>query len=166
MKQLIVATALTFFCGSALAQNTGPAPQTGMEKPGMTNGAKENGAMDTTGMSTTKGKIKRDKDGAPAPARRDDRKKFTGHHGRKPGFSSLSFQPGTQIEMDQHDRNGDQQHQADQAGQCGQQHDTTSAAAVRAIATNRSYVTLFPPALRGAKAVPAACPAAARLPRP
>jgi len=74
MKRLIVATALTFFCGSALAQNTGPAPQTGMEKPGMTNGAKENGAMDTTGMSTTKGNIKRDKDGAPAPAKRDDRK--------------------------------------------------------------------------------------------
>ena len=67
MKKFFTVTALTLLCGSAFAQNTGPAPQTGMEKPGMTNGAKENGAMDTTGMSTTKGNIKRDKDGAPAP---------------------------------------------------------------------------------------------------
>lgn len=74
MKKLIVATALTLFCGSALAQNTGPAPQAGMEKPGMTSGAKENGAMDTTGMSATKGNVKRDKDGAPAPAKRGESK--------------------------------------------------------------------------------------------
>jgi hypothetical protein len=67
MKKFITVTALTLLCGSAFAQNTGPAPQTGMEKPGMTNRAKENGAMDTTGMSTTKGNIKRDKDSAPAP---------------------------------------------------------------------------------------------------
>ena len=67
MKKFITVSALTLLCGSAFAQNTGPAPQTGMEKPGMTNGAKENGAMDTTGMSTTKGNIKRDKDGAPTP---------------------------------------------------------------------------------------------------
>ena len=39
--------------GSAFAQNTGPAPQTGMEKPGTTNVAKENGAMDSAGMSAT-----------------------------------------------------------------------------------------------------------------
>lgn len=32
----------------------------------MTNGAKENGAADTASMSTTKGNVKRDKDGAPA----------------------------------------------------------------------------------------------------
>jgi hypothetical protein len=72
MNKLITVTALTFLCGQALAQNTGPAPQTGMEKPGMTNGAKENGAMDTTGMSTTKGNIKRDRDGA--PAKKDEKK--------------------------------------------------------------------------------------------
>jgi hypothetical protein len=72
MKKFITVTALTLLCGSAFAQNTGPAPQTGMEKPGMTKGAKGNGAMDTTGMSTTKGNIKRDKDGAPAP--KDEKK--------------------------------------------------------------------------------------------
>jgi hypothetical protein len=55
-----------------LGQNTGPAPQTGMEKPGTTNGAKPDGSMDTTGMSATKGNIKRDKDGAPAP--KDEKK--------------------------------------------------------------------------------------------
>jgi len=74
MKKLIIATALTILCGSAFAQNTGPTPQTGMEKPGTTNGAKENGAMDTTGMSATKGNIKRDKDAAPAPNKRDEKK--------------------------------------------------------------------------------------------
>jgi len=65
MRTLIILGTFAVLCGSASAQNTGPAPQTGMEKPGMTNGAKENGAMDTTGMGTTKGNIKRDKDGAP-----------------------------------------------------------------------------------------------------
>ena len=72
MKKFIIVTALTLLCGSTLAQNTGPTPQTGMEKPGMTNGAKQSGAMDTTGMSTTKGNIKRDKDGA--PGKKDERK--------------------------------------------------------------------------------------------
>ena len=75
MKTLITVGALALLCGSAFAQKTGPAPQTGMEKPGMTNGAKENGAMDTTGMSSTKGNIKRDKDGAPAPGKKDDARK-------------------------------------------------------------------------------------------
>jgi hypothetical protein len=46
-----------------------------MEKPGMTDGAKRNGAMDTTGMNTTKGNVKREKDGAPAPAKKDDARK-------------------------------------------------------------------------------------------
>ena len=63
---------LTLLCGPAFAQNTGPAPQTGMEKPGTTSGAKPDGSMDTTGMSATKGNIKRDKDGAPAP--KDEKK--------------------------------------------------------------------------------------------
>ena len=43
MKRLIAVAAFSLMCGSAFAQNTGPAPQTGMEKPGMTNGAKEDG---------------------------------------------------------------------------------------------------------------------------
>ena len=75
MKKFVIVTALTLLCGSAFAQNTGPAPQTGMEKPGTTNGAKRDGSMDTTGMSSTKGNIKRDKDGAPAPVKSDDTKK-------------------------------------------------------------------------------------------
>jgi hypothetical protein len=66
MRKLIAVTALSLMCGATFAQNTGPAPQTGMEKPGMTNGAKPNGAMDTTGMSPTKGNMKREKDGAPS----------------------------------------------------------------------------------------------------
>jgi hypothetical protein len=49
-----------------------PAPQAGMEKPGATNGAKSDGSMDTTGMSATKGNVKRDKGGAPAP--KDEKK--------------------------------------------------------------------------------------------
>jgi hypothetical protein len=67
MKTLVAAASLALLGGSALAQNTGPAPQTGMEKPGKTSGAKPDGSMDTTGMSATKGNIKREKDGAPAP---------------------------------------------------------------------------------------------------
>ena len=67
MKTFITVIVLTLLCGSAFAQNTGPAPQTGMEKPGTTNGAKPDGSMDTTGMSATKGNIKRDTDNAPAP---------------------------------------------------------------------------------------------------
>jgi len=75
VKNLIAVAVFSLMCGSAFAQNTGPASQSGMEKPGMTNGAKENGAMDTTGMSSTKGNIKRDKDGAPAPGKKDDARK-------------------------------------------------------------------------------------------
>lgn len=72
MKTIVAVMAFTLMCGPAFAQNSGPAPQTGMEKPGMFNGAKPDGSMDTTGMSTTKGNIKRDKDGAPAPPKKDD----------------------------------------------------------------------------------------------
>lgn len=75
MRTFIVVTALALMCGAASAQNAGPAPQTGMEKPGTTDGAKPDGSMDTTGMSSTKGNIKRDKDGAPAPAKPDEAKK-------------------------------------------------------------------------------------------
>jgi len=73
MRNLVIVTALTLLCGSAFAENTGPLPQTGMEKPGMTSGAKQSGAMDTSGMGTANGNVKREKDGAPAP-RREDRK--------------------------------------------------------------------------------------------
>jgi hypothetical protein len=75
MKTPVAVMALTLMCGPAFAQNSGPAPQTGMEKPGMTNGAKPDGSMDTTGMSATKGNIKRDRDGAPAAAKKDDERK-------------------------------------------------------------------------------------------
>ena len=75
MKKLIAVTAFALMSGAAFAQNTGPAPQTGMEKPGTTNGARPDGSMDTTGMSSTKGNIKRDKDGAPAPVKQNDTKK-------------------------------------------------------------------------------------------
>ena len=61
MKKPIAVIALSLMCGAAFAQNTGPVPQTGMEKPGMTNGAKESGAMDTRGMSPTKGNVKRER---------------------------------------------------------------------------------------------------------
>jgi uncharacterized protein YdeI (BOF family) len=75
MKKLLAVTAFALISGAAFAQNTGPVPQTGMEKPGMTDGAKPDGSMDTTGMSSTKGNIKRDKDGAPAPIKRNGTKK-------------------------------------------------------------------------------------------
>ena len=75
MKKLVAVAAFALISGGAFAQNAGPAPQTGMERPGTTNGAKPDGAMDTTGMSSTKGNIKRDKDGAPAPVKQDDTKK-------------------------------------------------------------------------------------------
>ena len=75
MKKLIAVTALALTSGTAFAQNTGPAPQAGMEKPGMTDGAKPDGRMDTTGMSSTKGTIKRETDDAPAPAKQTDTKK-------------------------------------------------------------------------------------------
>jgi hypothetical protein len=75
MKRLIAVTAFAFMSGAASAQNAGPAPQTGMERPGMTNGAKPDGSMDTSGMSSTKGNIKRDKDGAPRPVKQDEMKK-------------------------------------------------------------------------------------------
>ncbi len=72
MKKLIAVAAFALICGPSFAQNAGPAPQSGMEKPGMTSGAKQDGSMDTTGMSTTKGNIKREKDGAPAAGKKQD----------------------------------------------------------------------------------------------
>jgi hypothetical protein len=51
MKALIAVIAIAAMSGSVVAQNTGPAPQSGMERPENTNGATEKGAMDTTGMN-------------------------------------------------------------------------------------------------------------------
>jgi len=74
VKRLIIVTALTLICGSAVAQNTGPTPQTGMEKPGITSGAKPDGKMDASGMSAAKGNVKREQDGAPASPPREEKK--------------------------------------------------------------------------------------------
>ena len=63
MKKLVVATAVVVVRG--LRTEHWPRPQTGMEQPGMTNGAKPNGAMDISGMNPAKGNMKREKDGAP-----------------------------------------------------------------------------------------------------
>lgn len=74
MRTLFAAAALALMYGSALAQNTGPAPQSGMEKPAMTNGARRNGAMDTSGMSGAKGNVTRETDDAPAAGKDGDKK--------------------------------------------------------------------------------------------
>ncbi|MGF6311761.1 hypothetical protein ABIB82_003075 [Bradyrhizobium sp. i1.8.4] len=50
MYKPIVVAILALICGAAFAQNTGPAPQSGMERPENTNGATPKGSMDTTGM--------------------------------------------------------------------------------------------------------------------
>jgi len=75
MKTFFTAAAFSLISSLACAQNNGPAPQSGMEKPGMTNGAREDGSMDTTGMSVTKGNIRRDKDNAPAARTKDEVRK-------------------------------------------------------------------------------------------
>ncbi|MCK1735031.1 hypothetical protein IVA79_13890 [Bradyrhizobium sp. 138] len=54
MKALIAAVAFAALSGPVIAQNTGPAPQTGMERPENTNGATERGTMDTTGMNANR----------------------------------------------------------------------------------------------------------------
>ncbi|QOZ77490.1 hypothetical protein XH83_19775 [Bradyrhizobium sp. CCBAU 53351] len=64
MKALIAAVAFaamsfatTSFAGMSgpvMAQNKGPAPQTGMDRPENTNGATEKGTMDTTGMNANR----------------------------------------------------------------------------------------------------------------
>jgi hypothetical protein len=75
MRRLLPAILLSLMSGLAFAQNSGPAPQAGMEKPGTTNGAKPDGSMETGGMSGTKGNVKRESDDAPAPAKPDKSKK-------------------------------------------------------------------------------------------
>lgn len=70
MKQIITLAAFAIMCGSALAQNTGPAPQTGMERPENTNGATAKGSMDTTGMNAGGAEQSEMKD-KKAPAKQD-----------------------------------------------------------------------------------------------
>jgi hypothetical protein len=55
---------LLLLSAPAFAQNSGPLPQTGLEHPEVTKGAKESGAMDTKGKTTTGvNKRSREKDG-------------------------------------------------------------------------------------------------------
>jgi hypothetical protein len=62
MKALIAAITLAAMSAPVMAQNTGPAPQTGMERPENTNGATEKGTMDTTGMNANRAKQPETKD--------------------------------------------------------------------------------------------------------
>jgi pentapeptide MXKDX repeat protein len=84
MKKLIAAAAVTaLMCGSALAQNTGPQPQTDtVQKPGMNNNMDKSGMnKGTTGMSNdsmsrdgmSKDGMKKDmsKDGSPSGMKKD-----------------------------------------------------------------------------------------------
>lgn len=75
MCKLIVVTVLTLIAGAAFAQDTGPAPQSGMERPENTNGATQSGAMDTTGMDVKRANKSGMKDTAKGAAKRDDTKK-------------------------------------------------------------------------------------------
>ena len=54
MKALIASIAFAAMSGSVIAQNTGPAPQSGMDRPENTNAATEKGTMDTTGMNANR----------------------------------------------------------------------------------------------------------------
>ncbi|MHC2334823.1 hypothetical protein [Bradyrhizobium sp. USDA 4454] len=64
MYKPIVVTLLSLICSAAFAQNTGPAPQSGMERPENTNGATPRGSMDTTGMDTKRANESETKDTA------------------------------------------------------------------------------------------------------
>ena len=75
MKALIAAVAFAATTGSAVAQNTGPAPQSGMERPENTNGATEKGAMDTTGMNANRANRPGMKDISKGENRTDGKKK-------------------------------------------------------------------------------------------
>lgn len=75
MDKLIAVTVLALICGSAFGQDTGPAPQSGMERPENTNGATQKGAMDTTGMDVKRANESETKDTAKGAAKRNDTKK-------------------------------------------------------------------------------------------
>jgi len=74
MKTLIAAIAFAAISGQVIAQNTGPAPQAGMERPENTNGATEKGTMDTTGMNVNRANQPETK-GASSERRKGDKKK-------------------------------------------------------------------------------------------
>ncbi|MET4716192.1 pentapeptide MXKDX repeat protein [Bradyrhizobium japonicum] len=84
MKKIIIAAAaLGLMCGSAFAQSSGPAPQSGnMQKPGMHNTEKGSMTKETTGM----GKDGMAKDGTVKPD-------ASGQGGSGPG----SDQGGTKV---------------------------------------------------------------------
>lgn len=73
MKALIAAMAFGVMSGPVIAQNTGPAPQSGMERPENTNGATEKGAMDTTGMNVDRANRPGTKDAPTKDAPRTER---------------------------------------------------------------------------------------------
>ncbi|KRP96045.1 hypothetical protein ACVIHI_002374 [Bradyrhizobium sp. USDA 4524] len=75
MCKLIAVTVFTLICGAAFAQDIGPAPQSGMERPENTNGATQSGAMDTTGMDVKRANKSEMKNTAKGAAKRDDAKK-------------------------------------------------------------------------------------------
>ncbi|MBR0813301.1 hypothetical protein JQ544_17340 [Bradyrhizobium diazoefficiens] len=73
MKALITAAVFAAMSGPVVAQNTGPAPQTGMDRPENTNGATERGKMDTTGMNADRAKQPETK-GTSGQRRTDEKK--------------------------------------------------------------------------------------------
>ncbi|WP_314950231.1 hypothetical protein [Bradyrhizobium cosmicum] len=79
MKALIAAAAVVFTAfftalWPAVAQNTGPAPQTGMERPENTDGATEKGTMDTTGANVSRANQSEAKQAGPKDPKDDARK--------------------------------------------------------------------------------------------
>ncbi|MGY4624945.1 hypothetical protein [Bradyrhizobium sp. USDA 4486] len=74
MKMLVAAMAFAAMSGPVIAQNTGPAPQTGMDRPENTNGATEKGAMDTTGMNPNRVNPPETKDASKELRTRDKKK--------------------------------------------------------------------------------------------
>lgn len=75
MKALIAAIAFAAMTGSVIAQNTGPLPQSGMEKPENTHGATEKGKMDTTGMNANQANQPGTKDVSKGENRTNGKKK-------------------------------------------------------------------------------------------
>jgi hypothetical protein len=84
-KIILTGAALTLMCGAALAQNSGPAPQSdNMNKPGMTKETTEKSGMSATtgmnsdtskdGMSKNDPKKEMSKDGSPADGSKEMKK--------------------------------------------------------------------------------------------
>lgn len=75
MNKLVVAVTLALISGPAFAQDTGPAPQSGMERPENTHGATPKGSMDTTGMDVKRANESEMKGTAKGAAKKDAPKK-------------------------------------------------------------------------------------------